>query len=346
MNTTWQPSSGATLLHHLRQLAGRPNSPARPAGLRRNMACAGSRLLLASVVVLAASTAVQAEDFEYTTNENTIAIVRYIGVGGTVAIPDTIHNLPVTSIDAFAFENRTDVIHVTIGTNVTSIGPWAFRGCTALISVTIPAAVTSIGDAAFAQNTSLISVAIPDAVTSIGEAAFAYSTSLIRVTIPDAVTSIGNGTFSDCTSLTSVTIGNGVASIAVYAFYHCTNLTSVYFKGDAPSSVDANAFEGVNATVYYLPGTTGWDLPFGGYPKALWKPSVQISDGSFGVRTNQFGFNISWASGMVVVVEACASPANSTWSPLQTNTLTGESFYFSDPQWTNHPARFYRLRWP
>jgi hypothetical protein len=64
------------------------------------------------------------------------------------------------------------------------------------------------------------------------------------------------------------------------------------------------------------------------------------------VRTNQFGFNISWASGMVVVVEASASPSTSAWSPLRTNTLTGESFYFSDPQWTNHPARFYRIRWP
>jgi len=35
-----------------------------------------------------------------------------------------------------------------------------------------------------------------------------------------------------------------------------------------------------------------------------------------------------------------------TKSPLQTNTLNGGSSYFSDAQWTNHPGRFYRLRWP
>jgi hypothetical protein len=78
----------------------------------------------------------------------------------------------------------------------------------------------------------------------------------------------------------------------------------------------------------------------------LWLPQVQSSDASFGVRTNQFGFNINWASGMVVMVQACTNLANSIWSPISTNTLTGGSFYFSDPKWTNYPARFYRLRSP
>jgi hypothetical protein len=49
---------------------------------------------------------------------------------------------------------------------------------------------------------------------------------------------------------------------------------------------------------------------------------------------------------MVVMVQACTNLANSIWSPISTNTLTGGSFYFSDPKWTNYPARFYRLRSP
>ena len=73
---------------------------------------------------------------------------------------------------------------------------------------------------------------------------------------------------------------------------------------------------------------------------------IQTGDGSFGVRTNQFGFNVTWTSDMVVVVEASTNPGNPAWSPLQTNTFAGDSFYFSDPDWTNYPARFYRLRWP
>jgi hypothetical protein len=69
----------------------------------------------------------------------------------------------------------------------------------------------------------------------------------------------------------------------------------------------------------------------------------QISPASPGVRTNQFGFNITGTSNIVVVVEASTNLANSTWSPLRTNTLTGGSYYFSDPQWTNYSSRFYRL---
>ena len=59
-----------------------------------------------------------------------------------------------------------------------------------------------------------------------------------------------------------------------------------------------------------------------------------------------FGFIISWATNVPVVVEACTNLANPVWFPLQTNTLTGGSFYFSDSQWTNYPARFYRFRSP
>jgi hypothetical protein len=73
---------------------------------------------------------------------------------------------------------------------------------------------------------------------------------------------------------------------------------------------------------------------------------MQTSGASFGIQTNQFVFNINWASGMVVVVEASTDLANSAWIPLQTNTLTADSCYFSDPDWTNYPSRFYRLRSP
>ena len=95
-----------------------------------------------------------------------------------------------------------------------------------------------------------------------------------------------------------------------------------------------------------MPGATGWYTPFGGVPVVLWNPQAQTGDASFGVRTNQFGFTITGNSNLVIVVEASTNPANPLWSPLATNTLTGGSCYFSDPQWTNYPARFYRLRSP
>jgi hypothetical protein len=73
---------------------------------------------------------------------------------------------------------------------------------------------------------------------------------------------------------------------------------------------------------------------------------VQTSDGGFGVRTNRVGFNITGTSNLVIVVEACTNLANPVWSPLQTITLTGSPAYFSDPNWTNYPSRFYGLGVP
>ena len=198
-------------------------------------------------------------------------------------------------------------------------------------------------------------VDIPDTingypVTSIGDSAFYYRSTVTSVTIPNSVTSIGNGAFSSCTSLTSVTIGNSVTSIGDYAFYNCTSLTRVYFQGNAPSLCGFCVFcNDTNAAVYYLPGTTGWGATFGGLPTALWflpNPLILNFGPGFGVQSNRFGFIISWATNNPVVVEACTNLGHPVWSPVATNTLTGGASYFSDPQWTNYPARFYRLRSP
>jgi len=43
-------------------------------------------------------------------------------------------------------------------------------------------------------------------------------------------------------------------------------------------------------------------------------------------------------------VEGAANLANPGWLPLQTNALNNGFLSFSDPAWTNYPARFYRIR--
>jgi hypothetical protein len=120
----------------------------------------------------------------------------------------------------------------------------------------------------------------------------------------------------------------------------------VYFKGNAPSAGSTVFNSDNNTTVYYLSGTTGWSSIFAGRPAVLWNPQVQTSGASFGVRTNRFGFNLTGTSGLVIVVEACTNLASPFWQPVQTNTLTSGSSYFSDSQWTNYTGRFYRLRSP
>jgi len=294
----------------------------------------------------------------------------------SITIPNS-----VTSIGDYAFSDCTNLTSVTIPTSVTSLGTNAFWHCTSLASVRIPSSVTNVGDAAFGACTSLMAITvdtrnsvysdldgvlfnqslttlveypaglagtytIPNSATSIGDDAFSGCSSLTSVTIPNSVTSIGDSAFSGCTSLTNLTIGNSVTNIGDSAFNGCGSLTSVYFQGNAPSlGLDVFYWDS-NPTAYYLPGTTGWsDFSTNtGLPTALWTPQVLTTASSFGVRTNQFGFNINWASGMTVVVEASTSLVNPTWHPISTNTLTSGSTYFSDPQWTNYTRRFYRLR--
>ena len=86
--------------------------------------------------------------------------------------------------------------------------------------------------------------------------------------------------------------------------------------------------------------------PSEGRPTAPWLPVILTQDGSFGVRSNEFGFNLSWDSGQTVVVEASSDLAGAAWLPISTNVLFSDSLYVRDPFWTNISQRFYRNRSP
>jgi Flp pilus assembly protein protease CpaA len=174
-----------------------------------------------------------------------------------VLIPDT-----VTSIGVWGFASCFSLTNVTIGNGVTSIGDWAFICCSSLEAITVAPlnpGYSSLEGVLFDKSrTTIIQCpagkagiyTIPSGVTTIGDEAFGYCVSLIGVTIPSSVTSIGNS-----------------------AFCNCTGLTEACFQGNAPS-LGSGVFEGdSNATVYYLPGTTGWGATFGGIPALPWNLS-------------------------------------------------------------------------
>jgi hypothetical protein len=325
--------------------------------------------LLALLSLLVLPAVGQAQNAFSTNADGSANIVAYAGPPWVVTIPTNINGLTVTSIGAFAFASDS-LSSVTIPGSVTSIGEGAFE-FTSLTSVTIPESVTSIGDEAFDDCDYLTAITVNTnnaAYSSLNGVLFNKSqTTIIQYpgglggnyysglggsyTIPDSVTSIGAVAFANCFNLTNVTIPGSVTNIGVEAFAYGV-LPSVYFTGNAPAA-DWSVFFGytVDPTVYYLPGTTGWGnfSATTGAPTALWylpNPLFLNFEPSFGVETNGFGFTISWATNISVVVEAATNLANPVWIPVSTNTLTGGSSYFSDPQWTNYPGRFYRLRSP
>jgi hypothetical protein len=262
----------------------------------------------------------------------------------SITIPDS-----VTGIFWLIFNGCTGLTNVTLPTGMTFIGYGAFLGCTGLTSLTMPDSVTEIEDFAFQGCIGLKSLTIPNSVTIISYGAFESCSGLRSATIPSSVTEIGEKAFFGCVNLTNVTLPSQLSRIEDSTFRGCTSLTAVYIKGDAPS-VGLHVFEGSpDSIIYHLPGTTGWSTKFADRPTSLWSlpyPLILRSGSSLGAHSNGFGFTISWAKNLPVVVEACTNLASPTWDPVSTNTLSGGSFYFSDPEWTNYSSRFYRLRSP
>lgn len=205
------------------------------------------------------------QDYTYTTNNRTITITGYTGLGGAVIIPGTINSLPVTRIGDNAFFSCNKLANVTLSNGVTSIGNNAFRSCTGLTSMVIPPGVTRIEDLAFACCSSLATVTLPDSVTHIGDSTFSYCTSLTNLMIPKNLTIIRCGLFQYCIHLTHITIPGTVTTLQSDAFLGCKNLKEVHFNGNAPQ-LGSHVFDGSPATLYYRPGTSGWGAKFGDRP--------------------------------------------------------------------------------
>lgn len=219
---------------------------------------------------------------------------------------------------------------------------------------TIPASVTSIGERAFITSYGLVGIDVdPANPVFAGWDGILFSrdgTVLIQCpggwagsyTLPADVLSIGERAFADCDRLTSVTIPASVTNISERAFEDAA-LTAVYFLGDAPA-VDGEIFDGCSAAlrVYALPGTTGWELPLAGYAPEPWPPKITAAGSDSG--TGHYGLQADWVGGMKAVIQVCTNLADADWQPMYTDTFANATHYFSDPDWTNNPRRFYRLR--
>ena len=242
---------------------------------------------------------------------------------------------------------RTTFADTRVGTNLASIANGAFSGCSNLAGLMLPASLTNLGTNAFAYCAGLRNVTIPGNLTNLSEA-FTGCIGLTNVLLANGIASLAANAFFECSNLTTVTFPASLTSLGTQPFALCPRLAGVYFLGNAPTLGGALSSYATYAsgTVYYLAGTTGWGATFGGLPTALWNPPLQTGSGSFGVLTNAFSFAFTGVSNQTVIVQACTNLANPVWVPVATNTLTGGTSQFSDPQWTNYPVRYYRTVYP
>lgn len=292
--------------------------------------------------------------------------------GGSYTIPNT-----VTKVGGAAFLGCSNLTSVTIPTNVNSIGLQAFSGCTGLTSLEIPAGITDIASSLFAGCAGLTNLTLPESVTTIGYGAFAGCSELTRmvmpsrltdlesmafshcasltnvmlpdsVVVPENVTNIGDHAFSECTSLRYITLPSKLMSIGQETVYDCYSLKGIFIHGDAPSlGVFAPVlYYAGNATIYYLPGTSGWGATLSDVPTVLWNPVLRADKSSFRRGDKGFDIYVTGTADIPIVVMACTNLMKPRWVAIESCSMTNGAITFRDADGTTNIARFYGIRVP
>ena len=227
---------------------------------------------LVTITVAAANPAFRSNTDGILFNKEMTTLLAYPGgKAGSYTIPDS-----VTGIGLAAFEGCAELTEVKIPRGVIALGSYSggraanpFVNCPKLVSLTVDAAnpaYSSNADGVVFNKDKSTLVCYPAGRTG------SYD-------IPDGVTAIGESAFAFCPGLTSLTIPASLTTINAVAFMNSVALAQVCFKGNAPTRVISNAFQGaVNTTVYYLPTTTGWAATFAGRPTALWDSKAMPKD--------------------------------------------------------------------
>jgi hypothetical protein len=162
--------------------------------------------------------------FEYSvSNLGEAAIVRYIGIGGDVIIPDALGGYPVTAIGRGAFQNST-ITSIFIHDGVRDIGAFAFKDSLILESAVIGNGVTFVGASAFSGCRMLTNVILGDNMTYLSQQMFNDCILLKTIDIPDNVTLIDSFAFYNCRSLTDIVIPSSVTFIGEKAFHNFSSI--------------------------------------------------------------------------------------------------------------------------
>jgi len=317
-----------------------PFHPLRPRPILTSPSCSflispfvkGTLTIVVAVLFLIPS--VQAEVIYSTNVDRTLLITGYNGPGGSVAIPEVVNGRTVTGIANQSLRSWTALTTISIPRTITFIGTQALTDCSQLLAINVDPlnpVYSSLDGVLFDKSRTLL-IQYP------GGKPGTYR-------IPESTATLQVGCCALSVGLTGLIVPKSITNLTSFTCYTCANLMAVYFMGNPPSA-GSGALDFTPATVYYLPGTTGWGPTFYGHPTVLWNPEISAIDSNVGLNGVQFGFNITGTSNLTIVVEACSDLANPIWTPVSTNTLLGGPFHFADPQSTNHSMRFYRLRSP
>ena len=213
---------------------------------------------------VASAEAVGKSSFTYSVSNNQVTITGLSDEYLTdLVIPETIENLPVTSIASNAFSGCSNITSITVPNRVTSIGQGAFKG-TDPTKVQLPfiggsrastgnsgvfgwifGGTTSSGLAGttyqiYTSNSNYyyIPKTIKEVVitddTRVPENAFYNCSWIESIIVNGEINTIGNSAFYNCSSLKAFDIPETVVTINDSAFWNCTSLQ----KASIPNAVE------------------------------------------------------------------------------------------------------------
>ena len=157
------------------------------------------------------------------------------------------------------FSFKDSIKTITADSNIYSIGANCFTDCPSLESVYMPGVYT-IGDYAFEGCEQLKKVELSSEYIQtgkVGKYAFAFCSSLNKIVLPFNSLVISEKAFYCCENLNTLGIytSYNYPEIRAEAFSNCSQLTSIYMLNNGSpflyAKVSNNAFNGVNANVYY-----------------------------------------------------------------------------------------------
>ncbi len=229
-------------------------------------------------------------EFIYSTNDSTLTITGYTGLGGSVVIPFVINGLLVANIADGAFQNLTNLASVTIPGSITNIGDLAFGNCANLTSVYFIGNAPTVGSSVFESDSNATVYFYPGTAgwssyigglwagpaTPVTDFNYTINAGPLTitgytgqggaVTIPSAVngtpvTGIGSfGNSAGSASLTSIAIPDSITNISTYACSRCARLTAIVVATNNPnySSLNGVLFDKSQATLIQFPcGVSG-----------------------------------------------------------------------------------------
>ena len=191
-----------------------------------------------------------------------------------ITIPDTVH-----MIEAFAFNDCSEIKKISIPNDVYFIDGNAFTGCKKLVNISLDPKhptlqVTSdgalyskknrmllcfpyskqtrtfsvmqgtitIGKNAFYGCDKVESINLPNTVREIGDGAFIGCTNLISITLPESLLSIGEQAFGGCSALRGISIPKDISRIERSTFFNCVSLANVSFSENLTDICDMAFF--------------------------------------------------------------------------------------------------------